>query len=154
MIAPMRVLLATFSLEGLGGSETYVVTVADHLQRLGHDVWLYAAEHERGADLAEDLGLRVPRGRHSLPDEVDALVVQDGAVAAELALTYPHAPQAFVAHSDVFDLQLPLQIPELTAVVVVLYDRVELRIRAQALDQEIVRLTQPVDLKRFMTTRP
>jgi hypothetical protein len=147
----MRIVLSTSSLAAIGGSETYVVTVADHLQRLGHDVWLHALEHGSGSQLAERLGVRLA---YRLPDEPDVLIVQDGVVACRLALSYPRTPQVFVAHSDLFDLQLPPQLPELTAVVVALYDRVERRIRALALDLDVVRLTQPVDVERFKPMSP
>jgi Sulfotransferase family len=149
----MQVVLATASLQGLAGSETYVVTLADHLQRLGHDVWLHSSEHGRSSAAAERLGVRVARDERELPDEPDVVVVQDGAVACDLAARYPSAPQVFVAHSDVFDLQLPPQLPDLVTVVVTLYDRVERRIRAMALPCEVVRLSQPVDIERFKPVR-
>lgn len=149
----MRIVLAAHSLAGLGGSETYVVTVADHLQRLGHDVWLHSPEHGRATAMATRLGVRVC-DEHALPPKPDALVVQDGIVSCALAAHYPLAPQVFVAHSDIFDLQLPPQLPGLVAVVVVLYERVQRRIRALALDHEIVRLSQPIDVERFKPTRP
>lgn len=145
----MRILLATQSLAGLGGSETYVVTAADHLQRLGHDVWLHALDHGRGSDHARSLGLRVVAGDHELPPQLDALIVQDSVIAPLLALEYPRTPQVFVAHSDIFDLQLPLQLPGMTAAVVTLYDRVDRRIRALATGHRIVRLSQPIDVERF-----
>ncbi len=60
-----------------------------------------------------------------------------------------------MAHSDVFDLQLPPQVPDLVAAVVVLYDRVERRIRALAEPiAEVVRLSQPIDVDRFKPIRP
>jgi hypothetical protein len=150
----MELVLSTSSLKGLGGSESYLVTIGDHLQRLGHEVWLHAYDHGAASDEAEQLGLRICRDERDLPEQPDALVVQDGAVACELAVRYPTAPLVFVAHSDLFDLQLPPQLPELVAVVVTLYDRVERRIRALALPYEIVRLTQPIDVDRFKPIRP
>ena len=151
----MEVVLAAHSLAGLGGSETYVVTVADHLQRLGHDVWLHTGEAGRSTDAARALGLRVALGEHELPPCPDVLLVQDAVVACELAAHYPLTPQVFVAHSDIFDLQLPPQLPELVAVVVTLYDRVERRVRALAQPvREIVRLTQPIDIERFKPIQP
>src|SRR4051812_28835589 len=109
----------------MGGSETYAVTVSDHLQRLGHDVWLFGHEHGRSTAAAERLGVRVARVEEDLPAEPDVLLVQDGAVACDLAARHPTVPQVFVAHSDIFDLQLPPQLPGLVAAVVALYDRVE-----------------------------
>src|SRR5262249_10174349 len=85
---------------------------------------------------------------------VDVLVVQDGGVAYDLAARYATTPQVFVAHSHVFDSQLPPQLPGVVAAVVVLYDRVEERIRAMAPSYEIVRLSQPVDPERFRPVRP
>jgi glycosyltransferase involved in cell wall biosynthesis len=149
----MRIVLAAHSLVGLGGSETYATTVADHLQRLGHDVWLHSPDLGPAADAARRLGVRVC-DEHGLPPAPDVLVVQDGIVACTLAERYPLTPQAFVAHSDIFDLQLPPQLPGVVAVVIALYDRVERRIRALATPYEIVRLTQPVDVERFKPNRP
>ena len=150
----MELVLSTSSLESLGGSETYLLTIGDQLQRMGHEVLLHALDHGAASEMAQELGLRICRQNRELPDEPDALIVQDGVVAYELAARYPSVPQVFVAHSDVFDLQLPPQLPGLVAVVVALYDRVEQRLRALALPQEIVRLSQPVDLERFKPIRP
>jgi glycosyltransferase involved in cell wall biosynthesis len=150
----MEIVVATQSLSGFGGSETYAITIAEHLQRLGHDVWLHTLEPGPASEHAMSLGLRVAAGRSGLPSSPDVLVVQDGVVACELAVTYPHTPQAFVAHSDIFDLQLPPGLPDLTAVVITLYDRVDRRIRALALDHRVVRLGQPVDVERFKPTTP
>lgn len=145
----MRIVLATSELDGVGGSETYVITVADHLQRLGHDVWLHALQCGTAAEHARGLGLRVAERPEQLPGEPEALVVQDGTVATLLAERYPGVPQAFVAHSDIFDLQLPLALPGLTAAVVTLYDRVDRRVRAHASEARVVRLSQPIDVERF-----
>jgi glycosyltransferase involved in cell wall biosynthesis len=150
----MRLLLATQSLAGMGGSETYVVTVADHLQRLGHDVWLHALDHGRAADHARSLGLRVVPHDDALPPDPDALVVQDGVVAPLLAVRYPLVPQVFVAHSDIFDLQLPPNLPGLCAAAVTLYDRVDRRVRALAVAPRVLRLSQPIDVERFKPRAP
>ena len=92
-----------------GGSETYLLTVAEQLQRLGHEVTLFTVD--AGAD-----GRRSPRtagsasrpSLHALPAACDASLVQDGVVAYRLAERYPDAPQVFRAASDLHDLQLPL----------------------------------------------
>ena len=105
----MELVLSTSSLESLGGSETYLLTIGDQLQRMGHEVLLHALDHGAASEMAQELGLRICRQNRELPDEPDALIVQDGVVAYELAARYPSVPQVFVAHSDVFDLQLPPQ---------------------------------------------
>jgi hypothetical protein len=150
----MEIVVALWSLRGLGGTETQTITVADHLQRLGHDVWLHSAEHGRGTELAEGLGLRVTRDEAELPAAPGVVVAHDAAASCEMAARYAAVPQVFVAHSDIFDLQLPLQIPHLVSVVVATYDRVEQRVRALGLEHEVVRLRQPVDVERFKPTRP
>lgn len=149
----MRIVVATHELVGHGGSEVYALTAADHLQRLGHDVWLHAPELGASAERAVALGVRTV-AEAELPDDPAVLLVQDGVVAYALADRYPSVPQVFVAHSDIFDLQLPPQLPGPVAAVVTLYDRVDRRVRALGLELPVVRLPQPVDVERFKPVAP
>lgn len=141
-------MLSTFTL-GVGGTETYVLTVAEQLQRLGHQVTVHAMEVDDSANTAADSGIRVVRGERNLPETCDAVLAQDSIVSLFHARRYPRTPQVFVCHSDYFDFQLPPQVPEVAQVVVALNDRVARRVAALALDEEIVRLRQPVDIVRF-----
>jgi hypothetical protein len=151
----MQIVAAAHALSGAGGSESYLVTVSDHLQRLGHDVWLHTSELGRSTDAATRLGVRVASLERELPPAPDVLLVQDAIVACELAARYPATPQVFVAHSDIFDAQLPPQCRDVVAAVVVLYDRVERRVRALSEPiAQIARLTQPIDVERFKPTQP
>ena len=52
----MRLLLANNHL-GLGGSESYLLTVAEQFDRLGHEVAIYAAERGLGTEVALERGL-------------------------------------------------------------------------------------------------
>jgi hypothetical protein len=144
----MELVLSTFTL-GLGGTESYLLTVAEELERLGHRVTVHAMEVDDSANGTSGRGLRVARGKRNLPPTCDAVLVQDAVVSLFHARRYPRAPQVFICHSDHFDSQLPPQLPGVTHALVVLSDRIERRVRALALDQEILRLSQPVDLKRF-----
>ena len=54
-------MLGRQSLATLGGSETYALTVARELERLGHDVTLVAEELGVGAAVAGGRGIRVAR---------------------------------------------------------------------------------------------
>lgn len=144
----MRLVLATNHL-GLGGSESYLLTVAEQLQRLGHEVTLYAAEHGPGAGVARQRAIPLFEPGQ-LPDEFDAAIVQDAAVSYELAAQNPTGPQLFVAHSETFDLQAPPQFGEAVRAVVALNDRVATRMRSLALERRVVRLRQPIDSERFM----
>lgn len=147
MFSTVKLVLSTNRL-GLGGSETYLITVAEQLQRLGHEVALHAREWGEIVQACRDGGLEVANDS-TLPRNCDAAVVQDAAVAFDLAKRYPEAPQVFVAHSDLFDLQSPPQLADIVDSVVVLNDRVASRARALARTPEIVRLRQPIDVLRF-----
>jgi hypothetical protein len=145
----MELVLGTHNFAGAGGSETYILTVAEHLQRLGHGVTIFAFELGEMADVARDRGLRVATERE-LPDRCEVVLVQDGACSYLLAERYPSVPQVFRAPSPVFDLQLPPQLAETCQRVVVLSDRLERLVRSLALEHEVVRLRQPVDIDRFL----
>lgn len=145
----MELVLGTHGFAGPGGSETYLLTLAEQLQRLGHGVTIFAIETGAMSEFAGSRGIRVAAGTRTLPAHCDALVVQDGAVAYRLAELYPSTPQVFRAASDLHDLQLPPNLPDMTAVVVALSERVAARIRALAIGHELVRLRQPVDTERF-----
>lgn len=148
----MRLLLATNHL-GLGGSESYLLTVAEQLDRLGHEVLVYAPEPGKGVEVAEERGLAVVSASQ-LPDECDAALVQDAAVSLEAAERFPRAPQVFVAHSEIFDLQTPPQLPGVVALVVALNDRVEARMRSLSVGVEVRRMRQPIDTERFVSRYP
>ena len=148
----MHLILASNHL-GLGGSESYLFTVAEQLERLGHEATLYGQELGSGADLARSRGIRVvDEGR--LPPECDGAVVQDAAVSLDLASRYPRARQVLVAHSESFDLQLPPQLKGLVDCIVALNDRVADRLRALAVPVRVVRLRQPIDTERFVAGPP
>jgi hypothetical protein len=145
----MQIVLANDAFSGVGGSETYLLTVAEHLQRLGHEPTIYAKICGPMSDLASARGLPMARQKESLPPRCDVIVAQDGGMAYELAERWPETPQVFVAHSPLFDFQLPPSVPEIASAVVVLSDRVEQRVRAMSVSQEIVRLRQPIDAERL-----
>lgn len=143
----MRILLATNHL-GLGGSESYLLTVAEQLDRLGHEVAIYAVERGRGAEVALEKSLTLI-GEAELHDDFDAALVQDAGVSLQIAGHCPRVPQLFVAHSAMFDLQAPPQLPGVVGAVVVLNDRVGERMRSFAVGVEVVRMRQPIDTQRF-----
>lgn len=148
----MKVLLALNAL-GIGGTETYVLTVAEQLDRLAHEAVIYSPEPGRGVEIARERGLTVI-GAEELRDEFDIAMVQDAAVAFEVAEQCPGARSVFVAHSETFDPQSPPQLPGTVDLRVALNDRVEQRLRAFASEGEIVRLRQPIDTERFLAPGP
>jgi len=143
----MRLLLATNHL-GLGGSESYLLTVAEQLDRLGHEVAIYTPEPGRGVEVAAEKGIAV-LSEVELDDGYDAALVQDAGVCLQVADRFPGLPQLFVAHSAKFDLQAPPQLDGMVGAVVALNDRVAERMRSYATGVEVVRLRQPIDIERF-----
>jgi hypothetical protein len=145
----MKLLLATNHL-GLGGSESYLLTVAEYLDRFGHEVTIYAPEGGGGCAVARERNLGVALEVDAFEGDFDAAIVQDGAVSHEVFERRPDLAQLFVAHSTIFDLQAPPQLDDAVAAVVALNDRVARRMRNLATEVELVRMTQPIDTQRFV----
>ena len=131
----MEILVGTHALE----PRPYLVTVSEHLERLGHEVHVFAAEE--AAPLEE---LRVVTAGRGLPLAPDVAFTQDAYAALLLADLYPLTPQLFALHDDV----PPPQLAGIVARVAVFDERAAGRARAAALTQELVRLRRPVDLRR------
>jgi hypothetical protein len=145
----MDVVLATNGLIGIGGSETYLLTVAEHLRRLGHDVTVHAAAGGAMSEFMQERGLRVEIGEGGLPEACDVVLVQDAGMAYALADRWPETPQVFRAPSALYDFQTPPQLPGVVAAVVVCSDRIRRHVEALAGEREIVRLRHPIDVKRL-----
>src|SRR3954469_11874224 len=104
-------LVLSFEHLGLGGTESYLLTTAEQLQRLGNSVTVYAPQPGPMAAVAERRGVRVAIGAEALPETCDLVYAQDGATAYDLAGRYPETPQAFRLASELTDLQLPPELP-------------------------------------------
>jgi hypothetical protein len=101
----MEIVLATNGLAGIGGSETYLLTVAEQLQRLGHAVTVHAATGGAMSDFMAGRGLPVTIGERGLPDACEAILVQDAAMAYALAERWPETPQVFRCPSALHHFQ-------------------------------------------------
>ena len=145
----MIIILGTLELTTIGGVGTYALTVAEHLERLGHEVTLHTEETGEMAALAEERGLRVVTESTQLPDRCDAIYAQDAPSAYGLAQRYPGVAQAFCVHADEHDRWLVPQVPGLIGATVALHDRTARHARSLAHVPEVVRLHQPVDIRRF-----
>lgn len=145
----MRVLLATHSLAMPGGSETYLLTVAGGLLKLGHEVEIFTFEAGQMSEAAAEGGLRVATSEQELGSDYEAIIAQDGATSYALAERLPSTPQLFVAHTADFPLQYPPQVSGVVGAVVVMNDRVQERLEALASRPKLIRLRQPIDTRRF-----
>jgi hypothetical protein len=144
----VHIVAATDSLAVPGGSETYLLAVAEQLVRFGHRVTIHAQTIGPVSAVAQGLGVAVV-GEGGLPDRADGLLVQDVGMAYALAERWPTLPQVFVAHSPLFDFQLPPMVQVPGSVVVVLNDRMEALLRGLAAELDVVRLRQPLDMHRM-----
>jgi hypothetical protein len=145
----VELVLGTRALAAFGGSESYLLTITEELERLGHRVTLTAEVTGEFADHLRERGLAVSEGDQDLPEAPDGVLVQDTVTGLRLAERYPGRRQVFLAHSAHIDLQLPAPVAGLTAVAVAMNERVAERIRSLALGLDVVRLRQPIDLRRF-----
>ena len=147
------IVIATGNLTGPGGSETYVMTVAEHLVRLGHSVTLLARRVGAVAEAAEALGIPVEQDPDRLPATVDAVLVLDREFALALGSRYPTAARVFIMH-NVDDAYLPPPVPGCIHVTVALNERHAARARATTGAGTVVRLHQPIDMLRFSPRQP
>ena len=145
----MHFLLANSAFHHVGGSETYLLTAAENLLRLGHEVRIFAHTAGDMAQIATRHGISVVDQLADLGEPADVAITQDGAIAYEVASVWPQVPQLFVCHSSLFDYQQPPLVPEVATAVIALNDRVRRRLESLNTDLRIVRLTQPIDTQRF-----
>jgi hypothetical protein len=145
----MRVLLATRQLDGPGGAETYLVTLADGLRRFGHDVKFTATTIGPAGGGARAAGFEVLEREAALDAAPEAIVVQDRSLSLELARRHPDSPQVFVVHGVDHDYELPQPGVGAVSACVVLNDRQGKRAEAIAGGPPVVRLRQPIDVRRF-----
>jgi hypothetical protein len=150
----VKVLFATHSLARAGGSETYLLTAALALQRLGHEIGVFTLEPGEMSGLAGRSGLRVAASEEQLDGGYDAIVVQDGVTSYTLAERFPSVRQLFVAHTADYALQYPPQLSGAVGAIVALNDRVGRRLEGLAHCPQLIRLRQPIDTRRFVPVSP
>lgn len=149
----MQLIVAAPRLGAPGGTESYTLTIGEHLARLGHAVTLYAHELGDVAELARERALPVVGRAEDLPERADGVFsALDASLAIELAARYPEAARVFVAHGAE-EIYMPPPLEGVVHATVVMNDRLGERARARVGTGEVVRLRQPIDAARFFTLR-
>jgi hypothetical protein len=145
----VELIVAVQSLARPGGPQTYALTVGEQLARLGHGVTLFARDLGDVAGLARERCLSVTAQMGELPEHADGVLVGvDRSLAFELTERYPDAARVFIVH-NIDDIHLPPPVDGVVAATVALNDRFAERAGACVGAGEVVRLRQPIDLRRF-----
>jgi hypothetical protein len=150
----LEIVLAAMALNQPGGMQTYTLTVAPHLERLGHEVTLFSDQLGPVADLAAERGLRVCGREDELPPTCDAVLSNDAPSALTMADRYPRAVRGIVVHSGDLDVHMPPAHDSVVSFAVAMNDVVERRLKATANPPAIVRLTQPIDMAHLYPAAP
>src|SRR6187549_78440 len=95
----MRFLIAQRRLVHPGGSESFCLTIAEQLTKLGHEVIVYAREVGTVAETAAQFNINVVRQEWVLPSQADATIALDRTMAIEFAGRYPNAARIYAMHN-------------------------------------------------------
>src|SRR4051794_17493055 len=141
----MELVLSAPALAQPGGVQSYLLTIAPQLERLGHDVHLFAPIQGEVADFARSRGMRVAAGEDDLPARCDALVANDAPTLLELTERYPDARRMLVVHGAELDVHLPPALDGLVHVAVAMNDAVRHRLPASGRPPPTRPLRHPAD---------
>lgn len=145
----MELVLALPQLDETGGVQTYTLSVAEHLARLGHSVTLYTRQLGSMTELVRERALAVTARPEDLPEHADGVITNaHRALALELAARYPDATRLFVVHTAE-DAHMPPPAHGVVDATIVLNDLHAALAAACTCTGEVVRLRQPIDLRRF-----
>ena len=146
----MRLVLGNRHMIAAGGTEVHLLVLGEHLQRLGHEVVVYAPELGPFADHVRRRGVEIVANARELPEACDVVFSQDAIVVHDLAERFPGALHVFRVCGDVADFQLPPQVAGELDLIVALSDRYVRAAEACAVDVPVVRLRVPIDTDRLV----
>src|ERR1700733_3734312 len=116
--------ISFLNLSEFSGTETYTITIATQLERLGHEVTVFTVNTGPMTDFARRLGIRIVDRPSRLPAACDAVLAQDAATAYELAARYPDAVRTCTMHAAHHPLVSPPQSEHAYHALLVLNDRI------------------------------
>jgi hypothetical protein len=150
----MRFVLGNRLLDHAGGTEVHLLTLAEQLQRLGHEVCLYSPQLGPFTDHVRRRGIDVADELRELPEECDVVLSQDALVVYDLAERFGSAVHVFRVCGDTFDFQFPPQLDGIVDLIVVLSDRYGRAARACAVKAPVLRLRVPIDTNVLSPVTP
>lgn len=150
----MEIVLAALAFDQPGGMQTYLLTLAPHLERLGHGVTIYSPDGGLVADLARSRGLRVSQLESELPPSCDAVLSSDAVSALIMADCFPAAVRGIIVHGGDFDLHLPPSHEAVVSFAVAMNGVVQRRLEATADAPPVTRLRQPIEIAHFYPAGP
>jgi hypothetical protein len=150
----VRFVLGNRLLDRAGGTEIHLLTLAEQLQQLGHEVCLYSPVLGPFSEHVRSRGIEVTDALRELPERCDAVLSQDTIVLYELARRYPAAFHAYRICGDTYDFQMPPQLPGVVDLIVVVCDRHARLARACAAEAPVLQLRTPVDAARLVPVAP
>ena len=141
----MRFVIGQRRLHIPGGSETFVLTIAEHLALLGHEVTVWAIEVGIAAALGRERGINIVGLDDELPPNVDATIALDRSLAIDFAGRYPNAKRLYAMH-NMDEVWLPPPQPGIVVATIAPNAQFELLARGCAGAGEVFRIRQPIDL--------
>ena len=144
----MRFVIAQRRLNLPGGSETFVLTTAEHLALLGHEVVVWSMELGLTAQFGRQQGLEIVDRDDALPSDAEATIALDRSMAIELARRYPRAKRVYAMH-NMDEVWLPPPEPGIVAATFAPNERLAKLAAGCAGAGNIIRIRQPIDLYRF-----
>lgn len=144
----MRLVIATRNLAGPGGSETFVLTLAEAFSQLGHQVTVLAVRLGMVAEEATRRALTVISESEKLSTSADATIALDRSLAIELAKRYPAATRMFAMH-NALEEWLPPPEPGIVHATLAPNTFFEKLARGCVGAGRAVRINQPIDIVRF-----
>ena len=144
----MRFIIAQRRLNLPGGSETFALTVAEHLALLGHEVVVWATELGLAAEFGRQHGLEIVDRDNALPANAEATIALDRSMAIELARRYPQAKRLYAMH-NMDEVWLPPPEPGIVAATLAPNDRLARLAQGCAGAGNVLRIKQPIDMYRF-----
>ncbi len=155
----MRILVTTHHLFDYAGSETYTLTLAEHLKRSGHEVIVYSCRVGRIASDFEAVGVAVCRGLDEICGErFDVIHAQHNVTAMEVRLAFPNVPLVFQSHGVLPFLEAPppidIGVRKYLCVSEEVRDHLRFKLAPRVPAEDVVLFRNVVDAVRFAPRAP